>query len=118
LIELTGRDTRIFRVPSQKTCNGNKQFFLEDIFMNYKSPVEIARSACDVAKTKSSWTIPQMLLLGILAGAYIAFGGFLYTVVTQDAARYVGVGISKLLGGAVFSVGLMMVILGGRTVYR
>jgi formate/nitrite transporter FocA (FNT family) len=54
-----------------------------------------------------------MLLLGILAGAYIAFGGFLYTVVTQDAARFVGVGISKLLGGAVFSVGLMMVILGG-----
>jgi formate/nitrite transporter len=85
--------------------------------MNYKSPVEIARSACDVAKTKSSWTIPQMLLLGILAGAYIAFGGFLYTVVTQDAARFVGVGISKLLGGAVFSVGLMMVILGGAELF-
>ncbi len=85
--------------------------------MNYKSPVEIARSACAVAKAKSSWNIQQMLLLGFLAGAYIAFAGFLYTVVTQDAARYVGVGISKFLGGAVFSVGLMMVILGGAELF-
>ena len=85
--------------------------------MNYKSPGEIARSACAVAKAKSNWSIQQMLLLGILAGAYIAFGGFLYTVVTQDAASYVGTGISKFLGGAVFSVGLMMVIIGGAELF-
>jgi formate/nitrite transporter len=86
-------------------------------FMNYKSPAEIAKSACVVARAKSNWSIEQMLFLGILAGAYIAFGGFLYTVVTQDAARYVGTGISKFLGGAVFSVGLMMVIIGGAELF-
>ncbi|MGC9371840.1 MAG: formate/nitrite transporter family protein [Thermovirgaceae bacterium] len=85
--------------------------------MNFKSPVELAKSACAVAKAKSSWNVQQMLLMGILAGAYIAFGGFLSTVVTQDAAKFVGVGISKFLGGAVFSVGLMMVVIGGAELF-
>lgn len=58
-----------------------------------------------------------MLILGILAGAYIAFAGFLYTVVTQDLAKYAGVGFSKFMGGAVFSVGLMMVVIAGSELF-
>ena len=54
--------------------------------MNFKTPVELAKAACAAAKTKSAWTVPQMLIMGLLAGAYIAFGGFLNTVVTQDLA--------------------------------
>lgn len=85
--------------------------------MNYKTPLEITKGACASAQAKSRWSVHQMLVLGILAGAYIAFGGFLYTIVTQDSARYVGVGISRLLGGAVFSVGLMMVVIGGAELF-
>lgn len=81
--------------------------------MSFKTPVELAKSACSVAKAKSAWTIPQLLIMGILAGAYIAFAGFLYTVVTQDLAKYAGVGVTKFLGGAVFSVGLMLVVIAG-----
>jgi len=81
--------------------------------MSFKTPVELAKSACAVAKAKSAWTIPQLLIMGILAGAYIAFAGFLYTVVTQDLAKYAGVGVTKFLGGAVFSVGLMLVVIAG-----
>ncbi len=81
--------------------------------MNFKTPVELAQSACAVAKAKSAWTIPQLLLMGILAGAYIAFAGFLNTVVTQDLAQYAGVGVTKFLGGAAFSVGLMLVVIAG-----
>jgi len=54
-----------------------------------------------------------MLILGFFAGAYIAFASFLYTVVTQDLARFVGVGFAKFLGGSVFSVGLMLVVIAG-----
>ena len=79
----------------------------------FKSPVEIAKGACASSKAKSSWSIPQMIIMGILAGAYIAFAGFLATVVSQDLSKYVGVGFSKFLTGAVFSTGLMLVVIAG-----
>lgn len=40
----------------------------------FKTPVELAKSACLAAKAKVAWSIPQMLLLGFMAGSYIAFG--------------------------------------------
>ena len=81
--------------------------------MSFKTPPELAKGACSAAITKSRWTVPQMLILGFFAGAYIAFASFLYTVVTQDLARFVGVGFAKFLGGSVFSVGLMLVVIAG-----
>ena len=85
--------------------------------MNFKPPVEIAKTACVVAKAKANMSIKAMLVMGFLAGAYIAFGGFLMTTVTQDVAQYAGVGISKMLGGAVFALGLMLVIVGGAELF-
>ncbi|SRR6056297_2450 len=85
--------------------------------MSIKSPAELARAACAASQAKSKWTIPQMLILGMLAGAYIAFAGFLCTVVTQDLAKFMGVGFAKFMGGAVFSVGLMMVVIAGSELF-
>lgn len=84
---------------------------------SFKTPVELAKSACMAAKAKVAWSIPQMLLLGIMAGAYIAFGGWLMTVVTHDLASTMGVGFSKFLGGAIFSVGLMLVVIAGAELF-
>ena len=38
-------------------------------------------------------------------------GGYFMIVVTQDAAAFAGVGISKFLGGVAFSLGLFLVCL-------
>ena len=81
--------------------------------MNYNAPGDIARNACSTALTKANLSVFQLLALGVAAGAYIALGGFFMTVVTQDSAQYVGVGITRLMAGAVFPVGLMMVVVGG-----
>lgn len=81
--------------------------------MNYKTPPEIAESAVAAAINKASLPFLPMLLLGFLAGAYIAMGGYFMIVVTQDAARYAGIGVSKLLGGFVFSLGLFLVVAAG-----
>lgn len=81
--------------------------------MNFKTPQELAKSACSAAKAKSAWPLPQLLIMGVLAGAYIAFAGFLNTVVTQDLAKYAGVGMTKFMGGAAFSLGLMLVVIAG-----
>ncbi len=75
-----------------------------------RTPREIARLSCISAEAKIAWTVPQMLILGGLAGAYIAFGGWAMTVVTFDVPI---VGVAKLLGGTVFAIGLLLVVLAG-----
>lgn len=81
------------------------------------SPAEVARMVVDMGRTKCGLDILPMVLLGILAGAYIAFGAELSTMVAHDLGAYMGVGFAKLVGGSVFSVGLMLVILAGAELF-
>ncbi len=79
----------------------------------YLSPKEIAEQVIENSKVKARMPTMQMVILGILAGAYIAFGAELCTIVTHDIPQHMGLGIAKFMGGSVFSVGLMLVVLGG-----
>ncbi len=74
----------------------------------------LSRSIC-VQKVNAS--IFKLTVLGILAGAYIAFGAVLATVVGHDAAKYVGIGLARLVSGAVFSLGLMLVVIAGAELF-
>ncbi len=85
--------------------------------IGFLSPKEISESVIEISKQKAKIRILPMLLLGFLAGVYIGFGAELYTIVTHDLARYLGIGFAKFLGGSVFSVGLMLVILGGAELF-
>ena len=83
-----------------------------------KTPATVAdsltRTVC-VKKTQQS--VLNLTILGIFAGVYIGFGAQLATLVTHDAAAFLGLGISKLIGGAVFSVGLMLVVIAGAELF-
>jgi len=83
-----------------------------------KNPATVAdgltRTVC-VKKTQASFV--RLLILGIFAGVYIGFGAQLATMVTHDAAAFLGVGVAKLLSGAVFSVGLMLVVIAGAELF-
>ncbi|MBN1859164.1 formate/nitrite transporter family protein [Candidatus Bipolaricaulota bacterium] len=83
-----------------------------------KNPATVAdgltRSVC-VKKTQQSFI--RLSILGIFAGVYIGFGAELATLVTHDLAAFVGVGLAKLIGGAVFSVGLMLVVIAGAELF-
>lgn len=59
----------------------------------------------------------RTFVLSLLAGFYIAFGAQLSTVVTQDTAQFTGLGIARLLGGSVFSIGLMLVVICGAELF-
>ncbi|MBN1484596.1 MAG: formate/nitrite transporter family protein [Chloroflexia bacterium] len=85
--------------------------------MAFKSPKEIALSACSIGKTKSETGIAKLLVLGFLAGAYIAFGGFLAIMVGKGVSADLGPGIGKLLFGGVFPVGLMLVVIAGSELF-
>lgn len=77
------------------------------------APPEVAATVVEVAQKKTQTAWAPLVVLGMLAGAYIAFGAQLCTVVTADLAGFVGDGFSRLMGGLVFSVGLVLVVIAG-----
>ncbi|MHC4545154.1 MAG: formate/nitrite transporter family protein [Planctomycetota bacterium] len=50
-----------------------------------------------------------------MAGAFIAFGAVLYTYVIHDSS--LSMGLTKLLGGMVFCLGLILVIVAGAELF-
>lgn len=83
-----------------------------------KGPNTIAETVSQkvgVGKTTSPWL--SVLVLGILAGAYIGFGGVLATTVTFDMAQNFGIGFTKFMSGSVFSLGLILVIIAGAELF-
>lgn len=81
--------------------------------MAYKTPDQIAVAAVASGTKKAHLPIPKMLVGGFLAGAYIAFAGLLAVDVTAGLDPAIWGGVTTLLTGAVFSMGLVLVIVAG-----
>jgi formate/nitrite transporter len=82
-----------------------------------KTPLEIELEIESIGQKKSELNFAVMFVLALLAGVYVGFGGALATLVSHDLAPYVGVGFAKIIAGAVFSIGLILVILGGAELF-
>ncbi len=78
-------------------------------------PPEMAQKAEELGVAKAAMGTTKTLMLAILAGAFIALGAMFSTVVT--AGSDLPYGVTKLLGGIVFSLGLILVILGGAELF-
>lgn len=84
--------------------------------MAFKSPVEITKAAVASGKAKTEIDWGRLLVLGFLAGAYIAFGSQL--AVTAAAGTWQQFPeLQKLVFGAVFPVGLMLVVIAGSELF-
>jgi formate/nitrite transporter len=77
---------------------------------NYLTPAEIAQSFIGIGQKKAELAPVQQIILGILAGAFIAFAseGSNAAIHTVES-----VGLGKALAGALFSTGLMLVLVAG-----
>ena len=85
---------------------------------SFKSPADTAKACVGIAELKDKAPMSNLILLSFLAGAYIAFGGLLAEVATGGmAAAGYPVGMVKLLFGAVFPVGLMLVVIAGSELF-
>lgn len=83
-----------------------------------KTPANIADSLSrTVCVQKVNASVLKLILLGILAGVYIGFGGCLATLIGNDVAKYLGLGLARFFTGAVFSVGLMLVVIAGAELF-
>ena len=80
-----------------------------------KTIAETVASTIGVGKVTSPWR--TVTVLGILAGSYIGFGGLLSTSVTFDAAPIIGIGLTRIVAGAAFSLGLMLVVIAGAELF-
>lgn len=79
------------------------------------SPPQIASRIDKVALVKASLSRPQTFILGILAGVYIALGAQFSTLVISDSTLHFG--LTSLISGIVFSLGLMLVVIGGAELF-
>jgi formate/nitrite transporter len=78
-------------------------------------PPEMALQAELIGVSKANMSTSKTLVLAMLAGAFIAFGSvFFTTVTTASTASY---GITRLFGGLSFSLGLVLVIVGGAELF-
>ncbi len=85
--------------------------------LGFMIPEEILEKFRHIGRSKANLSVYKMLLLGFLAGAYIAFGAQLATMIGHDVSRFLGVGFAKFLFGSVFSVGLMLVVIAGAELF-
>lgn len=78
------------------------------------NPAEITEKFVETGCKKANTPVYKLLLLGILAGAFIAFASEGSNMAIHTIAS---VGIAKALAGALFATGLMMVVITGAELF-
>jgi formate transporter len=78
-------------------------------------PPDIARRAETVGVAKVAMRLDRLIVLSVLAGAFISLGAMFSTVVTAGGG--IAPGVSRLLGGLVFSLGLVLVVVAGAELF-
>jgi len=84
-------------------------------FADAHSPREIARRVEGSGVAKAQADTLTLTVLAVLAGAFISLGALLYTVVTTESR--LGFGLTRLLGGFGFCLGLILVVVGGAELF-
>jgi formate transporter FocA len=80
-------------------------------------PPAMAERAEQVGVRKAEGGPWRTLTLGVLAGAFIALGAVFATTITPGASEHLGWGPARLLSGLVFSLGLILVVVGGAELF-
>ncbi|MCL2402095.1 MAG: formate/nitrite transporter family protein [Oscillospiraceae bacterium] len=84
--------------------------------MNVFAPKEIAQNYIATGVAKAQLPISKMLVLGILAGIFIAMAG-VGSLVAPASIVQTNPSIARLIGGSVFPGGLAMVLLAGSELF-
>ena len=80
-------------------------------------PQAMAEKAEQVGVAKARLDGASLLALAVLAGAFIALGSAFSFVVVAGAEAVLPYGVTRLLGGVAFSLGLILVIAGGAELF-
>lgn len=99
-------------MDNKQPNNSNNNVSFESLL-----PPAMAHKAEDVGVAKANLAFPTMLFLSVLAGAFIAMGAIFATTATAGATGLLSFGVTRLLGGLVFCLGLILVIVAGAELF-
>jgi formate transporter len=85
------------------------------VMVDAYAPREIAARVQEACLVKARLPFLQTAMLGLLAGAFIGLGSLYYVIVLSDPT--LGFAAQRLLGGAVFTLGLMLVVVAGAELF-
>lgn len=82
---------------------------------NIYSPQEISNRIISAGIAKGELPLLSLVMLGILAGAFIGFGALFYTIIVSDSS--LSYASARVIGGLCFSLGLVMVVIAGAELF-
>jgi len=88
---------------------------MEKFDIDAYAPAQMAARVEEAGIVKGNLDATSTFTLAVLAGAFIAFGAVLYTYVIHDSP--LSIGLTKLVGGLVFCLGLILVIVAGAELF-
>jgi formate transporter len=80
-------------------------------------PAEMAAKAQTLGIKKANMNFLSTFALAVLAGAFIALGCIFFTISQTTGGVAIPWGISRVVGGLTFSLGLILVIVGGAELF-
>ncbi len=84
-------------------------------FVDAFTPAEVAEKVKTVGVDKANMSIIPLVILSLMAGAFISFAAMYYTVVMTDAGD--AYGLARLMGGLVFALGFILVVIAGAELF-
>ena len=88
-----------------------------DVRIDALLPAEMARRAEYLGVRKAEAPLLATFTLAVLAGAFIALGSVFATTVAAGTSGTLPFGVTRLLIGSVFSLGLILVVVGGAELF-
>ena len=88
---------------------------MENFSVDAYKPKEIADRIEQISISKSVTDPLRVFALALLAGAFIAFAAAFFNVVTHGST--LSLGLTRLLGGLVFCLGLILVVVAGAELF-
>lgn len=79
-------------------------------------PPDLTATVFEAVEEKAGLPGSSQMILGILAGVYIGFGG-LFALVALAGAEALPWGVGQLMAGLVFALGLALVLIGGAELF-
>lgn len=84
-------------------------------FVDAFTPAEVAEKVKTIGVDKANMHFLSLIILSLMAGAFIAFGAMYYTLAITDSNM--AYGMTKLVGGLAFSLGFILVVIAGAELF-
>jgi formate transporter len=104
------KKTKSLTEETPETISGGMQQNYDDY-----SPADMAKKVEKISIKKANLSFLSLLMLSVMAGAFIAFAAEFYTMVIFDSS--LSLGLTKLIGGVCFSLGLILVVVAGAELF-